>query len=606
MMMRQAIPAILVVLLMTIGYSGDILLEESQTKMNSTSSLTLSFPNGPDNGDDVTGLLTVTIGVSGSGTQSSMQIEISSDGSNWTEVVNLTTTPWLTNIDTNSYENDSYTLRVRAYDTDVNEHTLWFTSGQFNIVNQVPVITSFSLANQGVGLGTSALERAWYNIPANGTLQFSWTASDDDLSHASLTNVPGPGSPTNDGPTSISYGWSWNTGAISEGTYNPRLTVYDNSGLSKSKTMFIGIDRTAPTMSTPDLSGSNGWSNTETVTISGLDEAADDGDGSGISHIQIKQSDTWINTTDSTYDVTFDEGEHIISMRAVDIVGNVGSTIDVTIKVDTSEPIGIGWNVPELNTSRVGSVSISYDAEDLGSGIDNSSSKIQYGFDLNGVGATPDQSGRWIDAGTSGLEGSVGLASWVTKSRQYLMVRAVITDNAGNEMTTIPSAFQILPGRDFWWNTSQTNLDRLVVRPGDTNGQVVISSVLEINQDFGGDITMVLQAAPADRSENVDWTTMRTITITGSDISDDCNCILITWNYTVPNTGQWDLKLVIDPNNEIDERDEGNNNHYLMVTGATVSGIGAVSSFTPSVLVLMIVGLGIAIYLRRKTILPPN
>ena len=352
---------------MTIGYSGDILLEESQTKMNSTSSLTLSFPNGPDNGDDVTGLLTVTIGVSGSGTQSSMQIEISSDGSNWTEVVNLTTTPWLTNIDTNSYENDSYTLRVRAYDTDVNEHTLWFTSGQFNIVNQVPVITSFSLANQGVGLGTSALERAWYNIPANGTLQFSWTASDDDLSHASLTNVPGPGSPTNDGPTSISYGWSWNTGAISEGTYNPRLTVYDNSGLSKSKTMFIGIDRTAPTMSTPDLSGSNGWSNTETVTISGLDEAADDGDGSGISHIQIKQSDTWINTTDSTYDVTFDEGEHIISMRAVDIVGNVGSTIDVTIKVDTSEPIGIGWNVPELNTSRVGSVSISYDAEDLGS-----------------------------------------------------------------------------------------------------------------------------------------------------------------------------------------------------------------------------------------------
>ena len=186
------------------------------------------------------------------------------------------------------------------------------------------------------------------------------------------------------------------------------------------------------------------------------------------------------------------------------------------------------------------------------------------------------------------------------------MVRAVITDNAGNEMTTIPSAFQILPGRDFWWNTSQTNLDRLVVRPGDTNGQVVISSVLEINQDFGGDITMVLQAAPADRSENVDWTTMRTITITGSDISDDCNCILITWNYTVPNTGQWDLKLVIDPNNEIDERDEGNNNHYLMVTGATVSGIGAVSSFTPSVLVLMIVGLGIAIYLRRKTILPPN
>ena len=76
----------------------------------------------------------------------------------------------------------------------------------------------------------------------------------------SLTNVPGPGSPSDDGPGALNYGWDWNTGSITEGTYNPRLTVWDGSGLSVSKTMFIGIDRTGPTMTTPTVGNGNGGS----------------------------------------------------------------------------------------------------------------------------------------------------------------------------------------------------------------------------------------------------------------------------------------------------------------------------------------------------------
>jgi len=604
--MRRVIPVLLVVMIMAIGQSGKFYLSDDLVKSQSSSSLSLSFPNGPTANEDVTGLYTVTISSSGTGTISSMIIEISSDGSDWDEVVNLTTTPWLTYLDSTSYTNDSYTLRVKAYDTDVNEYTDYYSSGEFNIVNQVPVITSFSLSNTGTGTGETALNRAWYNIPANGTLGFGWAATDDDLSHASLTNVPGPGTPTNDGPSELSYGWDWNTGNIQEGTYNPRLTIYDNSGLSATKTMFIGIDRTAPTFSSPTIVGNNGWSSTEEVTISGLDSAADDGSGSGISHVQYKQNNVWFNTTDSSISLTFEEGEHTIPMRAVDNVGNVGNSIDVEIKVDTSEPIGIGWTVPELSTSIIGAVNISFRAEDLGSGIDNSSSKIQFGFDLNGVGATPDQSGRWIDYGDSGLDGSVALASWISKSRQYLMLRAVVTDNAGNELTTIPAAYQILPGKDLWWNASETNLDRLVVRPGDTNGKVVITSLLEANQDWTNDVKVILQAAPADRTADVDWTTMKTVIVTANNISDECNCEEITWEYTVPNTGQWDLRLVIDPDNSLDERDEANNNYHLMVTGASVTGIGVVSSFAPSVYAILIVGFALAIYQKRKTILPPN
>ena len=58
---------------------------------------------------------------------------------------------------------------------------MWSSSGQFNIVNQIPVIIEFSLSNTGVGSGNSALDRAWYALEENGTLSFAWTANDDDL-----------------------------------------------------------------------------------------------------------------------------------------------------------------------------------------------------------------------------------------------------------------------------------------------------------------------------------------------------------------------------------------------------------------------------------------
>ena len=591
---------------MTIGQSGDVFLPDSKVVKYTDSELTLVFANGPSENQDVKGLYTLSFSSTGNGTISSIEIDISSDGTNWDEVANLTSTPWLKHVDTTEYANGTWTFRARAWDSSVGNFSVWTSSGQFNIVNQVPVITSFALSNSGYGSGTTALDRAWYALDANGTLGFTWSASDDDLTHASLANVPGPGSPSDDGPGTLAYGWDWNTGAIAEGTYNPRLTVWDGSGLSASKTMFIGIDRTAPTMTTPTIGDGGEWSDSTEVTISGFDSATDDGSGSGLDYVQIQQDGTWSDVTTSSTTLTFAEGEHQILMRAVDKVGNVGTANTVDIKVDITEPEGIGWSVDELSTSHVGPVNISFSAQDLGSGIDLDNSKIQYGFDLNGVGATPDQSGRWIDLGVTGLEGTMGLSSWATKSRQYLMVRAIVTDEAGNELVTIPSAFQILPGLDLSWNASETGVDRLVARPGDTNGQIEITSLLEANQAYGGAVTVYLQAAPADRSADVDWTTMQTVVIEGGNLSDECTCELVIWNYVVPNTGQWDLRLVVDPNNAIDERDESNNNHYMMVTGASVTGVGVVTSFAPGIIALLLTGLAIAWYQKRRVTPPPS
>ena len=591
---------------MTIGQSGDVFLPDSKVLKYADSEMSIVFANGPAENQDVKGLYTLSFSSTGNGTISSIEIDISNDGNNWDQVANLTSTPWLKHIDTTAYANGTWTFRARAWDSSADNFTVWSTSGQFNIANQVPLITSFALTNTGHGSGASALDRAWYALDANGTLGFTWSASDDDLTHASLANVPGPGTPTDDGPGTLSYGWEWNTGSIAEGTYNPRLTVWDGSGLSASKTMFIGIDRTAPTMSTPTIGDGGNWSDDSNVVISGFDSATDDGSGSGLDYVQISQGGTWSDVTSASTTLTFEEGEHQILMRAVDKVGNIGSSISVDINVDVTEPEGIGWSVDELSTSHVGPVNISYSAQDLGSGIDLDNSKIQYGFDLNGVGATPDQSGRWIDLGVSGLDGTMGLSSWATKSRQYLMVRAIVTDEAGNELVTIPSAFQILPGLDLSWNASETGVDRLVARPGDTNGKIEITSLLEANQAYGGAVTVYLQSAPADRSADVDWTTMQTVLIEGGNLSDECTCELIVWDYVVPNTGQWDLRLVVDPNNAIDERVESNNEHYMMVTGASVSGVGVVTSFAPGIIALLLTGFAISWYQKRRITPPPN
>ncbi|MFL2982409.1 MAG: hypothetical protein ACJZ4V_05765 [Candidatus Poseidoniaceae archaeon] len=604
--MRRFIAVLLVVVIMTMGQSSEVFLSDTKQVKMADSQLSLTFSNGPTENQDVKGLYTLSFSSTGSGTIASMEIEISNDDTNWSPVANLTSTPWLKHVDTTTYTNGSWTFRARAWDSVAENFTSWFESGEFNIVNQIPLITSFTLANSGVGSGASALDRAWYPIAANGTLEFDWTATDDDITHASLANVPGPGSPSDDGPGTIAYGWDWNTGAIAEGTYNPRLTVWDGSGLSASKTMFIGIDRTAPTMTTPTIGDGGSWSDSTSVTISGFDAAANDGSGSGLDYVQIQQDGTWSNVSGSSTILTFEEGEHQILMRAIDRVGNTGTAITVDIKVDVTEPEGIAWSVDEISTSHVGPINISYSAQDLGSGIDLSNSKIQYGFDLNGVGATPDQSGRWIDLGASGLDGSMGLASWATKSRQYLMVRAIVNDNAGNELVSIPSAFQILPGLDLSWNTTETGVDRLVARPGDTNGQIEITSLIEANQAYGGAVTVYLQSAPADRNSGVDWSTMQTIIIEGGNLSDECRCESIVWNYIIPNTGQWDLRLVIDPSNGIDERDETNNHHYMMVTGASVTGVGVVPSFAPSIIALLVAGFAIAWYQKRRITPPPN
>ena len=576
---------------------SDLLTEDDRASLSSPSNLVIAFSNGPSPDDDIKGTYALTFSVGGSGTLDSLLIEITTDETSWTTVVNLTTTPWMYPLDTTGYTNDTYKLRASGWDSDTESFAL-ATSGWFQVVNQVPVITTFTVLSPDAGTGASLSDRAWFNIDAQDALSFRWGASDDDLKQATLANVPGPGAPTTDGPTTLNYGWDWSSGNMQEGTWSPRLTVADHSGLTNTSTLFIGIDRTGPTVGNVVVGDGDAWQQSGTLSVSGLMTEADDGQGSGVASVQYALGDEdWSTTSSDSLSLTFEEGVHSLHLRAVDRVGNIGASTTVTVRVDQTAPIGLSWTVDDLTTSRVGPANVSFNAEDAHSGIDQTASYIQYGFDSNGVGETPDLSGRWLTMGVNGLSGQVGLASWATKSRQHLMLRAILVDEAGNSFTTQASSYQILPGLDLSWNASQTNVDRIVVRPGESTGNVTITSVLESNEDYGGSVIVRLETAPADRSSDVAWTVMETRNLPAGTLSNSSETIV--WNYAVPRAGQFDLRLVIDFADVIDEYDEGNNANYLVVTGASIDSPGLVPSFAPSLLLIVLVGFALALLQQR-------
>ena len=578
-------------------HNTDNQLPEEAIIAQSNSDVTISYTNGPSNGQSLTGVYTLSFSFSGSGTITSLTIEIS-DGTAWTNVAVLSTSPWVTYLDTTTLSNGSYTLKATAYDDTVAENVVE-VSPSFTIDNQIPVITQFSVANIEYGTGTSALDRGWFSIDSTANLDFSWNAADDDLLRATLTNVPGPGAPASDGPSNIAYGWDWSSGNFDEGTWNPRLTVYDNSGLSVTETMFIGIDRTGPTIGTITSGSSSGWLSSSSVTLSGLINAIDDGQGSGLAYTEISLDGvSWTQNTLDSYTLNLNDGSHTISVRATDNVGNIGPTTQISIQVDTEDPIANGWLVDELTTALIGPANVEFQAIDLNSGIDNTNSFIEYGFDANGFGQTPDLSGSWQASMGSGLDSVVAQSSWATKSRQYLMLRATVTDNAGNSFQTNPVFYQILPSLDFEWNLTETNIDRLIVKPGDSTGNITVTGLLEVNENYGGAITLRLESAPADRDAQVAWTVIESRTLDAGLMTDKEE--LLIWNYTVPSEGQFDLRLIIDPNNVIDEYNENNNYNYMVVTGASVSSVINAPSFNPSISALIVCAFVISL-LQRNT-----
>jgi len=592
MLSRPLVIALSALLLLSMAPNG-WLGESSATQARADE---LTFSGGPNAGQVISGTYTVIASNVANMSYINMQVW---NGSAWSDIANITAAPWLTAWDTTPNSDGVHKLRIQG--TFLNSSTTgWIESPTFTLDNTPPSGLSFAVANPIIGDGSSTVNRAWFNIAATESLTFSWSATDTHLSHATLTSVPGSGTPAQDGPGTLLNQWIWSPGDIGEGTWMPLLTVFDEGGLSTQTTLHIGVDRTGPTVGSPTLSETaNVWTTAATLIFSGLGSGATDGSGSGIDTYAVRDSgDSWTDIgAGGSGSIPLQEGIRTIQFRATDKVGNIGSSLDFTMKVDRTAPVLGGWNVAELTDSITGQVPISVSASDSNSGIDQTNSRIEYGFDSDGAGAIPDITSSWLNAG-SGT--SVNLSSsidWSARAGQYLSLRAVLEDVASNTITTQEAHFIILPGLDLYW--SDTSIDRMVVRAG-VEGAVSITGELASNQVFSSPVTVKLQSAPADRDSGTAWTTLATVVTNSGDLIDQTETISI--NITLLTAGEYDLRLLIDPNDVISEKDEGNNEEFLLISAADPIKVGAVSGFSPDTIAVLLTGLFVGFLLQRRKI----
>ena len=475
-----------------------------------------------------------------------------------------------------------------------------------------PVITDFSVSGPELGDGTSPSSRAWFSLDETDTILFEWSATDENIDFASLSNAPGETPSPDISP--FNYEWEIN-GGLDEGIYNPSLTVQDLDSNVATSTLYIGIDRTGPTVGSPGLTYDNNgvittispddWISTNEINVSNLNVGVTDNGGVGADYYEyqiLPNGNGWqpISSSGSSA-ISVNSGELMLQFRAVDLLGNQGNSVNFSFNVDNLNPNFHGWEIPEITTSTVQNIEISFMASDVDSGIDSTNTIIEYGFDLDGSGDSPDDGNGWTVLSTTMGESNtftsiISGIIWELKENQYLMLRATINDNAGNQKVTDPMFVTILPGIDISWDLTQ--LDRLIIRTG--SGQVfTLSSTIISNEPFMDTFDATLQIAPADRDSSVEWTTISTETIPIGSMTDLVH--EIEWTFSLTSGGQWDVRVLVDSSNIIDERDEGNNDRYLIVSGADGEQVvGIVSGFMPSLFSLMIVGFLISGIINRK------
>ena len=102
---------------------GDYLSDE-YSALESNSDVVISYSNGPSSGQSLTGVYTLSFSFSGTGTVTSLDIEISDDSTTWSNIATLTSSPWVTYLDTTVLTNGTYELRATAYDSSASENVI--------------------------------------------------------------------------------------------------------------------------------------------------------------------------------------------------------------------------------------------------------------------------------------------------------------------------------------------------------------------------------------------------------------------------------------------------------------------------------------------------
>ena len=144
---------------------------------------------------------------------------------------------------------------------------------------------------------------------------------------------------------------------------------------------------------------------------------------------------------------------------------------------------------------------------------------------------------------------------------------------------------RVVPGIDF--TLENVNVDRLIVA-ANTGDQINVTGTVVSNQVHTGSLLVRLEMAPSDRTSDTNWTVLETRTLEAGDLYQ-MRAELEPFNVQLLAAGEYDLRLVVDPDDTIPEKDEGNNEEYLMVSGARPRTIEAVSGFMPALILIVLV-----------------
>ncbi len=179
----------------------------------------------------------------------------------------------------------------------------------------------------------------------------------------------------------------------------------------------ILIDNTAP-VTTDDAP--EGWQNTDiTVTLTPDDgECGSAFDGTGTTFYSVDGGE-WLEGTEVLLSGT---GIYEISYYSVDDVGNTEEIQTATVSIDADCPTFTDWSLPEIDEDHIGTLPVSVTVADEHSGL--------LGYDLYfafGETETPEPGTLW-EIFTGEID-----ADWPMHEDEYLYVKAIATDNAGNE-----------------------------------------------------------------------------------------------------------------------------------------------------------------------------
>ncbi|MCS5535792.1 MAG: hypothetical protein NZ802_08055, partial [Candidatus Poseidoniales archaeon] len=153
----------------------------------------------------------------------------------------------------------------------------------------------------------------------------------------------------------------------------------------------------------------------------------------------------------------------------------------------------------------------------------------------------------------------------------------------------------ILLGLDF--SISDASLDRLIVRAG-SEDTAQLEANIDTNEVYAGSVIVRIESAPASRDSMTEWTTLNSVSINTGSLMDQQERIFV--NITLLTAGEFDIRVIVDPDDSISERDEGNNEAFLLIGAADPEVIGSVSGFAPDLVLLLLAGLFATRVLKRR------